>query len=72
MSHGMKIGNEYARALGRMYAKTPKAVFAAIAFSYADRLFAKTSGTESADVLLEEWRILYENGIVTQKPIKLP
>lgn len=64
----MKVKNNYVEALGRMYAATPKAVFAAIAFSFANRLFLKSEGTEVADMLREEWRVLHENGIVPQKP----
>lgn len=32
---GLKIGNEYASEFGRLYAQTPKAVFAAVAISLA-------------------------------------
>lgn len=65
-----KIGNEYARALGNFYAATPKAVFAALAFSFANRLFAKSEGTEVVDLLVEEWKALHENGIVRQRARK--
>jgi len=65
-----KRRNEYISALGNFYARTPKAVFAAIAFSYANRLFAKSEGTEVVDCLAEEWRVLHENGIVPQKARK--
>lgn len=65
---GMKISNEYAKELGELYAKTPKAVFAAIAVSVL------TQGGEQLEEakakLLEEWDILYGNGILTQKPPK--
>lgn len=57
-------------ALGRFYASTPKAVFAALAFSFANRLIAKSEGTEIVDCLAEEWKVLFENGIVPQKPRK--
>jgi hypothetical protein len=63
-----KISNEYAQALGRFYSSTPKAVFAAIAFSFAERLFAKSATTKNIDCLLEEWKILHENGFIPQKP----
>lgn len=66
----MKLRNEYVAALGEFYARTPKAVFAAIALSYATRLFAKTEGTDSIDVLVEEWKTLHENGIIPQNPGK--
>jgi hypothetical protein len=64
----MEKRNEYVSELGRFYRHTPKAVFAAIAFSFANRLFAKTIGTEVEDVLRAEWKTLHENGIVPQKP----
>lgn len=66
----MKRRNEYIHALGNFYARTPKAVFAAVAFSYANRLFAKSEGTEVADLLADEWKVLFENGIVPQRPRK--
>lgn len=59
--------NNYALTLGDLYARTPKAVFAAIAVS------ALTSGgdyiSEARARLLEEWKILHDNGIVPQKPL---
>jgi hypothetical protein len=66
----VKRRNEYVNALGKFYARTPKAVFAAIAFSYANRLFAKSEGTEVVDALVDEWKVLHDNEIVSQKPIK--
>jgi hypothetical protein len=68
-----KIGNEYAQAFGKLYAKTPKAVFAAVAYSYATWACgteAKTSD-EAVARFLSEWRTLQENGIVPQKPPSL-
>lgn len=64
----MKKSNEYQWALSqKVFDKTPKSVFAAIAVS------TLTSGgdyLEHAEPrLLEEWWILYENGIVPQKPL---
>ena len=80
---GGKLHNEYAAAIGgELYARTPKAVFAALAFSYAQAQGAVAdpddpgNGDETleADVtrarLLNEWRILHENGIVPQAPPK--
>jgi hypothetical protein len=64
---GLKLGNEYAHAMGRMYADTPKAVFAAVAYSLAMRL--EEDNPERAVALLKsEWRALYVIGIVPQKP----
>jgi len=58
--------NEYALELGALYEKIPKAVFAAIAIS------ALTQGgdylDEAQNRIMEEWLILYQNGIVSQKP----
>ncbi len=68
MSRGIKIGNNYAEAFGRLYAKTPKAVFAAIVYSYT------SSGGDHPEVamknFLDEWAILHQNGIVDQEPPK--
>ena len=61
--------NEYSRQFGPLYAKIPKAVFAAVAYSYA------SSGGEDHDHGIErfiaEWKVLHENGIVQQKPPRL-
>jgi hypothetical protein len=71
----MKSSNEYAQAFERLYAKTPKAVFAAVAFSYANISCGEDghesgSSEETVRRFLNEWRILHENGIVPQKPPK--
>jgi len=63
---GMKQSNSYAQMFPRLYAKTPKAVFAAVAFSYAS-----AGGDNQRDAVprfLEEWKILHDNGIVPQEP----
>lgn len=63
-----KLPNDYQRAFGALYAKTPKAVFAAVAYG----LFFN-NGDESRDAVaafVNEWRILHENGIVPQRPPK--
>lgn len=63
-----KLVGEYAKVFGRDYAKIPKSVFAAIAFSYASHGGDDyVNGVESA---INEWWTLYENGIVAQKPTK--
>jgi len=63
---GLKLSNEYQRAFGKLYAKTPKSVFAAVVYSFT------SSGGDLPDVaiatFLNEWRVLHENGIVPQKP----
>jgi hypothetical protein len=66
---GLKLHNEYAAAFGCLYAKTPKAVFAAVAFSYAQRLTEDKAGAAVPE-FLNEWRILNESGIVPQAPQK--
>jgi hypothetical protein len=61
-----KIENEYSRALGKVYSKTPKAVIAAIAVS----LLLKENGEDFmgiADAFIKEWAVLQQNGIVPQK-----
>jgi hypothetical protein len=67
---GMKIGNEYSRQFGRMYAKIPKSVFAAVALSYAN--WASGEEAQSFDIAVErflaEWNVLCENGIIPQRP----
>jgi hypothetical protein len=65
----MKLQNEYARLLGNLFADTPKAVFAAIAVSYA------TGGGDwldkASENVLREWWVLYDNQIIPQRP-RLP
>lgn len=54
---------------GPLYADIPKAVFAAVAYSHAS-----SGGSDNQHAIhnfVQEWRILYENGIVTQKPPEL-
>ena len=65
-----KSSNEYAQAFGKLYARTPKSVFAAVAFSYANWACGTESGStdETVSRFLEEWKCLYENEIVPQKP----
>lgn len=67
---GSKISNQYAQAFDRLYAKTPKAVFAAVAFSLSF-INVEESGTDAAvKHFINEWRMLHENGIVPQEPPK--
>lgn len=69
MTTKMKLSNEYAQAFGPLYARIPKSVFAAVAFSFA----GWASGSEARDTdeqverFMEEWRTLQANGIVPQK-----
>lgn len=62
---GLKISNEYAAAFERLYAETPKAVFAALAYSLARRL-NEDQHEAAIGELLNEWRILHDNGILPQ------
>lgn len=64
---GMKTHNEYALAFGRIYDETPKAVFAAIAYSFAMRLNEDQPEAAIAG-FLKEWTILHNQGIVPQRP----
>jgi hypothetical protein len=59
--------NDYAKQLGPLYDKTPKAVFAAIAYSFADRIIGSPDA-DLAAIIKEEWAVLHDNGIVPQKP----
>lgn len=61
---GVKRSNAYARALPE-YGSMPKAVLAAVAWSLACRLDG--DGRER-DAILHEWRVLHQNGIVSQRP----
>jgi hypothetical protein len=65
-----KQTNEYMREIeSKLYADTPKAVFAALLVSFLDRL----SGGDAHNVndeIVEEWNALYLAGIVPQKPPK--
>ena len=61
-------GNEYARAIVD-YERIPKAVFAAVAYALASRLIADgDSPTMIEAAIIDEWQVLYDNGIVPQKP----
>jgi len=62
----MKTRNEYAEVLGAMFDQIPKAVFAAIAVS------SVTGGGDwlehAQQRIADEWKALYDAGIVPQKP----
>jgi len=62
-----KKSNEYADAMGELYYTIPKSVLAAIAVSFACR---DGDFSDVENELLKEWMILFENGIVQQKPRK--
>jgi hypothetical protein len=62
--------NEYADLINNdLYDKLPKTVLAAIAVSFIIRL----EGNIIDDIdgyLLDEWKTLYQNKIVLQRPVK--
>jgi hypothetical protein len=64
-----KLHNEYAARFGSVYAETPKAVFAAIAYSMCFMVSEEDSRRALAR-FAEEWQCLHDNGIVPQKPLK--
>ena len=66
----MKATNEYQRAFGKLYAKTPKSVFAAVALSLAYMDVEEAGLPQAVAHFLSEWRCLNENGIVPQKAPK--
>ena len=65
-----KLTNEYARAITH-YRAIPKAVFAAVAFSFADRITGDGDPKSIEFAILREWRTLRENGIVPQR-VRIP
>lgn len=65
---GGKLSNHYARYFGKLYASTPKSVFAAVALSLAYIDVEEKGFPEAVEQFLFEWRCLHENGIVPQKP----
>lgn len=64
---GMKLSNEYQRAL-RTYEQMPKAVLAAVAFSFASRIIESADAATVEAAILNEWQVLHDNGIVPQEP----
>jgi hypothetical protein len=65
----LKLDNEYSNSIGELFERTPKAVFAALAVSFAMRIFG-----EDCDVpaeLREEWRALWANHIIPQCPPRI-
>lgn len=66
-----KTINPYVEAVGRkMYERTPKAVYAALAYSLALRLTGTDNHEEAIALLGKEWEALHNGGIVPQKPAK--
>lgn len=60
-----KISNEYQAAL-KNYEQIPKAVLAAIAVSFAS--CGGDNIEEAQDAIMDEWKALFNAGIVPQKP----
>jgi len=58
--------NEYAAALGGLYATTPKAVFAAVAVSVLTG--CRDDLEEARELMVKEWRLLHGLGIIPQAP----
>jgi len=64
----MKTHNDYARCIVD-YERIPKAVLAAIAYSFASRLIEDNDSPTMVDAaIMDEWATLHINGIVPQKP----
>ena len=63
---GLKTLNSYQQAFPN-YEKTPKAVIAAIAVSFA-LLRSEDNWDKAIERLTDEWQVLHDNGIVPQKP----
>lgn len=69
-NRGLKLSNEYARAIVD-YGRIPKAVLAAVAYSFASRIISDgDSPTMIEAAIMDEWVVLHQNGIVPQKPPK--
>ena len=66
MNGGGNLGNEYIKVLGDLFDKTPKAVFAAILVSILSNGGDAFDGV--ATQLIAEWRTLYLNSIIPQRP----
>ena len=64
----MKLSNEYAAKLGIAFDDMPKAVLAAVAVSFAARIFGEDSVLGPGVEVLREWRVLHAAGIVPQAP----
>lgn len=63
-----KQSNEYVDEMNEYYDMVPKAVFAAIALSFALNL-AEDNFTAAKQLIINEWKALYDNHIVPQSPI---
>jgi hypothetical protein len=64
----VKAHNQYVETLDAgLYADVPKAVWAAIALSFAARVSGDDPGFDGAlRAALQEWELLYANGLVPQ------
>ena len=62
----LKVGNDYQRTVSKLADECPKAVFAAIAVSFASR--GGDDLTRAQRAICYEWQVLFDNQIVPQKP----
>ncbi len=62
---GIKNLNDYSKLI-TFYETIPKSVLAAIAVSFAGLGAGKLENV--SELILKEWEVLYQNGIVPQKP----
>ena len=60
--------NPYARHLGKLYDKIPKEVLAAVAVSVLTHGGDLLGEVDPEKLVKDEWRCLFQNGIVTQEP----
>ena len=59
--------NEYIESIPlEIFENTPKAVWAAIAISFAVNLAAEGDFSQAAQQIVNEWAVLKQNGIVPQ------
>lgn len=64
-----KARNVYDAKLGRAYSRMPKALLAALAVSFAILVHGEgPTDDEVRQAILDEWKTLYDAGIVQQKP----
>jgi hypothetical protein len=62
-----KLSNEYVQSIpSEIFENTPKAVWAAIAVSFAVNLASEGDFNQAAGVIMQEWIALKENGIIPQ------
>lgn len=71
MPQGIKKDNDYQKLLSyEFYEKCPKSVITALLVSFV--MLQHDDKGLLEELILNEWRILHENGIVPQKPFRTP